>query len=143
MIRDCQRRRDGNDEANKKNAFSRRHRGDSGAINGIQLSVTACHRSVYSVCRAHAKTRLLDRSDRSPCCEIDKVTHPIRPRVSLMGGNDAMKIVVSCYLLAACVMLTSLAQERGTAQTKNGETLYNGIQLPAEWPPHLTQFSTA
>jgi hypothetical protein len=47
------------------------------------------------------------------------------------------------YMSVGWLALSSLAWAQGQPAAGRGETLYNGIQLPATWPPRLTQFPTS
>jgi hypothetical protein len=39
--------------------------------------------------------------------------------------------------------LTLLASQIQAAGARAGETLYNGIELPSPWPPHLSDFTVS
>src|SRR6266850_1719337 len=66
--------------------------------------------------------------------------------------SDAMQKIVLSKFVASCLLLTSLtwAQERPLGdegdlgnEGEKGQTLHNGIEVPAEWPPRLAKFPTS
>ena len=58
-----------------------------------------------------------------------------------------MENILQYILMAACPVMGALAtdaiaQPSASAKAAKGELLYNGIQLPAQWPPRIHQVGT-
>src|SRR5690349_20556807 len=60
-----------------------------------------------------------------------------------MKKRETMKMEVLCKVFVGCLVLSTAGWGQEQPDVKKGETLYNGIQLPAVWPPRLTQFPTS
>ena len=52
-----------------------------------------------------------------------------------------MRVLVSLFI--GWLVLSTAVWSQDAPAGKKGETLYNGIQLPAEWPPKLKEFPTS